>query len=123
MQIRKVIPQLMNGAGDILHPGACSPLQIPAAQFSVILSVIQSMIQSVIERIKTSMRLKRHGRLAALASLVATVSLAVLPGVAQSQSRANEVRALWVVRNTLTSPEKIHQMVESAAQAGFNTLI
>ena len=34
-----------------------------------------------------------------------------------------EVRALWVVRNTLTSPEKIQKMVESAAAAGFNTLI
>ena len=36
---------------------------------------------------------------------------------------SNEVRALWVVRNTLTSPEKIHRMVESARAAGFNTLI
>src|SRR5438067_10863923 len=36
---------------------------------------------------------------------------------------SSEVRALWVVRNTLTSPEKIHKMVESAALAGFNTLI
>ena len=36
---------------------------------------------------------------------------------------ANEVRALWVVRNTLTSPEKIHKLVESASAAGFNTLI
>ena len=36
---------------------------------------------------------------------------------------ANEVRALWVVRSTLTSPEKIHQMVASASAAGFNTLI
>jgi len=35
----------------------------------------------------------------------------------------NEVRALWVVRNTLTSPEKIHNMVERASAAGFNTLI
>ena len=35
----------------------------------------------------------------------------------------NEVRALWVVRNTLTSPEKIRKMIESAAQAGFNTVI
>ena len=35
----------------------------------------------------------------------------------------NEVRALWVVRNTLTSPEKIHRMVDSGASAGFNTLI
>jgi uncharacterized lipoprotein YddW (UPF0748 family) len=34
-----------------------------------------------------------------------------------------EVRALWVVRTTLTSPEKIRQMVNSAADNGFNTLI
>src|SRR5256886_7281579 len=34
-----------------------------------------------------------------------------------------EVRALWVVRNTLTSPEKINKMIESASAAGFNTLI
>jgi len=34
-----------------------------------------------------------------------------------------EVRALWVVRTTLTSPEKIQRMVERAAQSGFNTLI
>lgn len=33
------------------------------------------------------------------------------------------MRALWVVRTTLTSPEKIHQMVENASAAGFNTLI
>lgn len=35
----------------------------------------------------------------------------------------NEVRALWVVRTTLTSKEKIRTLVESAASAGFNTLI
>ena len=35
----------------------------------------------------------------------------------------NEVRALWVVRTTLTSPEKIRQLVASAADNGFNTLI
>ena len=34
-----------------------------------------------------------------------------------------EVRALWVVRTTLTSPEKIRQMINSAADNGFNTLI
>jgi len=34
-----------------------------------------------------------------------------------------EVRALWVVRTTLTSPEKIHQLVNAAADNGFNTLI
>ena len=36
---------------------------------------------------------------------------------------AQEVRALWVVRTTLTSPEKIHQLVSAAADNGFNTLI
>ena len=35
----------------------------------------------------------------------------------------SEVRALWVVRTTLTSPEKIGQLVSAAADNGFNTLI
>jgi len=35
----------------------------------------------------------------------------------------NEVRALWVVRTTLTSPDKIRQMVGQSKAAGFNTLI
>ncbi|MFN2493556.1 MAG: glycoside hydrolase family 10 protein [Pyrinomonadaceae bacterium] len=35
----------------------------------------------------------------------------------------NEVRALWVVRTTLTSPEKIQAMVKAAADNGFNTII
>jgi uncharacterized lipoprotein YddW (UPF0748 family) len=37
--------------------------------------------------------------------------------------QAGEVRALWVVRTTLTSPEKIRSMVSTAADNGFNTLI
>lgn len=36
---------------------------------------------------------------------------------------AGEVRALWVVRTTLTSPEKIRELVERAHKNGFNTLI
>lgn len=36
---------------------------------------------------------------------------------------AGEVRALWVVRTTLTSPDKIKKMVEGAHRNGFNTLI
>ncbi len=35
----------------------------------------------------------------------------------------DEVRALWVVRTTLTSPDKIKKMVEDAHANGFNTLI
>ena len=42
---------------------------------------------------------------------------------AQNAAAKNEVRALWVVRTTLTSPEKIRQLVNSAADNGFNTLI
>src|SRR5712692_7711730 len=38
-------------------------------------------------------------------------------------SPTNEVRALWVVRSTLTAPEKIARMIDRAAAAGFNTLI
>jgi uncharacterized lipoprotein YddW (UPF0748 family) len=42
---------------------------------------------------------------------------------ATPKSPANEVRALWVVRTTLTSPDKIKTMVRAAADNGFNTLI
>jgi uncharacterized lipoprotein YddW (UPF0748 family) len=38
-------------------------------------------------------------------------------------AREGEVRALWVVRTTLTSPDKIQQLVNAAADNGFNTLI
>jgi len=34
-----------------------------------------------------------------------------------------EVRALWVVRTTLTHPDSIRVMVDRAARAGFNTLL
>jgi uncharacterized lipoprotein YddW (UPF0748 family) len=36
---------------------------------------------------------------------------------------ADDVRALWVVRTTLTHPDSIRVMVERAADAGFNTLL
>jgi len=66
----------------------------------------------------------RRWSLIAIASVLSALYL-VMPGRADAQVSppANEVRALWVVRNTLTSPEKIHQMVERAKTAGFNTLI
>lgn len=34
-----------------------------------------------------------------------------------------DVRALWVVRTSLTSPEAVDRMVDSARAAGFNTLL
>ena len=48
---------------------------------------------------------------------------AIFLAFACSAVTAQEVRALWVVRTTLTSPEKIRQLVSSAADNGFNTLI
>ncbi|HKF68154.1 MAG TPA: hypothetical protein VKB36_16525, partial [Vicinamibacterales bacterium] len=35
----------------------------------------------------------------------------------------DEVRALWVVRTSLTSPQAIEEMVAAAQQSGFNTLL
>jgi len=35
----------------------------------------------------------------------------------------HEVRALWVVRSTLSSPDAISTMVEAAREGGFNTLL
>jgi uncharacterized lipoprotein YddW (UPF0748 family) len=60
--------------------------------------------------------------------LVATLVFApkkpsIVAASLQPQPVHEEVRALWVVRSTLTSPEKIRRMVESARSAGFNTLI
>src|SRR5437879_1968689 len=66
------------------------------------------------------------------ASFLAIALLLVLPVWAEEKSTliltpsvtpTSEVRALWVVRTTLTSTEKIRRMVESARAAGFNTII
>ncbi len=43
--------------------------------------------------------------------------------VSAAPDSGGEVRALWVVRTTLTSTEKIRAMVQAAKQNGFNTLI
>ena len=67
------------------------------------------------------MRLRSQTRLFAISVVLAGTFLAV-PAFA-NVAADTEVRALWVVRTTLTSPEKIRQMVNSAADNGFNTLI
>src|SRR5688572_4266195 len=58
----------------------------------------------------------------ARSALLVFCLLSPSPSLAQTNS-ATEVRALWVVRTTLTSPEKIRTMVEAAANNGFNTII
>lgn len=40
-----------------------------------------------------------------------------------AQAAPEEVRALWVTRSTLTSPDSIVRMVRSAQAGGFNTLL
>ena len=71
--------------------------------------------------------LKLKRRLALSASLTLFFYLPVCGQVKSTPSSepgvSNEVRALWVVRTTLTSPEKIRAMVQSAQENGFNTLI
>ena len=55
---------------------------------------------------------------------VSVVTFSQTPQSTETQrTDREEVRALWVVRTTLTSPEKIHQLVNAAADNGFNTLI
>jgi uncharacterized lipoprotein YddW (UPF0748 family) len=54
------------------------------------------------------------------------IVLVVLPLAGSAlfaQTRASEVRAMWVQRGTLTTPAKIQSVIETARHAGFNTLI
>jgi len=64
-------------------------------------------------------------RFRALPVLLCTLLLgAVLLGpTALASSPAPEVRALWVQRTSLTSPDQITRLVRDARDAGFNTLL
>src|ERR1043165_1524196 len=67
--------------------------------------------------------LEARQRFAPVRLCVRLLQLAVLLAASCTLTAAQEVRALWVVRTTLTSPEKIRTLVNSAADNGFNTLI
>lgn len=58
-------------------------------------------------------------------ALVTIISAGAEPTEADSAttSRFDEVRALWVIRHSLDSPESVRTMVEKAAGSGFNTLL
>lgn len=58
----------------------------------------------------------------AIITAAAALSLCVSSG-ASPRAQAQEVRALWVVRTTLTSPSAIATMVAAAKTSGFNTLL
>ena len=73
-------------------------------------------------------RIKRSGALPLLTISIAFLLFVFVQACTQEAAtltvpQAGEVRALWVVRTTLTSPDKIRAMVSAAADNGFNTLI
>ncbi len=59
-----------------------------------------------------------------LAATLAAVSLSARPGAAGQPEppAAAEMRAMWVLRSSLASPESIAALVRSARRNGFNTL-
>lgn len=51
------------------------------------------------------------------------VMIAVLRPGAHAQPEPGEVRGLWVLRTSLTSPERIDELVQTAVKGGYNTLL
>lgn len=66
-----------------------------------------------------------NGRGGLRRSIVAAVAASALVAAASSRpvEAADEVRALWVVRTTLTSPAAVETMVRAARAGSFNTLV
>jgi uncharacterized lipoprotein YddW (UPF0748 family) len=60
--------------------------------------------------------------LSAVSAAFAAATLAAQAGAPLSPT-ADEVRALWVLRSSLTSPSAIDEMVASAKAGGFNTVL
>ena len=56
------------------------------------------------------------------ALLVGVCAIVGSAGHASGPDQPSELRAMWVLRSSLTSPESISALVRSAKQAGFNTL-
>jgi uncharacterized lipoprotein YddW (UPF0748 family) len=63
------------------------------------------------------------GARAALLVAIAAGALIGTPATPQAGASPAEVRALWVTRGSLVSPESVRAMVQSAAASGFNTLL
>jgi len=72
------------------------------------------------ERTGTGARTRAHAR---LWMAVLAASLSATAAAAEAPPAPREVRALWVVRTSITSPEAVRQVVEDARRAGVNTLI
>jgi uncharacterized lipoprotein YddW (UPF0748 family) len=78
-------------------------------------------VLSALSTTSTMSTLSTMSTMSTLATLVTTSRLSTLPIL--SASPLDEVRALWVVRTTLTSAAAIATMVKAAKAAGFNTLL
>ena len=67
----------------------------------------------------------RLGLRAVVSTMAIAVTLLTLASLSAEGVRppSDEVRALWVTRTTLSSPDTIEQMVRAAQSGGFNTLI
>lgn len=57
--------------------------------------------------------------------VIATVLAALLvpAGIGAARPQTDEVRGLWVLRSTLTSPARITELIRAAVDGGYNTLI
>jgi len=64
-----------------------------------------------------------RSRLRRCAVLVAAAVVVAAGGTAVRAQGGDDVRALWVVRTSLTSPASIATMVSAARDGGFNTLL
>ena len=78
-------------------------------------------IQLVFRRVSKLLFILTSAILLAAAPL--SLTEAKLTDDLRAAAKSDEVRALWVVRTTLTSPDKIRTMVQAAKDNGFNTII
>lgn len=69
------------------------------------------------------MRLIATSRCAAAAWTALLIVLAALRATPTADAAGADIRALWVIRTTLTSPEAVESMVATAQAGGFNTLL
>lgn len=58
-----------------------------------------------------------------LFALTMIATLLVPVGTGAERRQTDEVRGLWVLRSTLTTPAKISELVRTAVDGGYNTLI
>ncbi len=72
---------------------------------------------------KTARMIRHAGSLVMAVAIVLSAGAEPTDADSAIASRFDEVRALWVIRHSLDSPESVRTMVEEAAGSGFNTLL